>query len=388
MSSRTRLFVLWITAPVIAFAIVGGLLGNVLAREDTYPHLAIFSDVVTRIVRNYVEQVNIDKVMHGAMHGLADSLDPDSTYLTPDEVKQIEKATPLPPGDVGLEITRQYYLRVVSARDNSPAAKAGLRTGDYVRAIDDVSTREMSVWEGVRALRGAPGSTLKLTIIRGNAADPHLVELTRETAVTVDVSGRVVAPGIGYVRIAAIGPETADQVKAQVALLARAGASRLIVDVRRTSGGDLDAGLALARLFVAKGTLAIRESKQGGRETISGAAGDGPVTAPAELLVDTGTSGAAELFAAALAGNQRADLIGERTLGRAAVQQLIKLPDGSGLWLSTTRYLTPAGIPLHEKGVEPTFLVDQPDVAFGQPAPAGDPVLEKAIERFSLKQAA
>src|SRR5207247_3211707 len=141
--SRTRLIVMTISAPVIAFAVVGGLLGKVAAREDTYQHLKIFEDVVQLITSNYVEDVNIDKVMHGAMHGLADGLDPDSAYLTPDQVKQVEAGTPLPAGDVGIDLTRQYYLRVIAARDNSPAAKAGLRTGDYVRASTDPPTREM-----------------------------------------------------------------------------------------------------------------------------------------------------------------------------------------------------------------------------------------------------
>ena len=144
-------------------------------------------------------------------------------------------------------------------------------------------------------------------------------------------------------RIAALGPNTAAQVKSQIAELTKGGASKLIVDVRRASNGTLDDGLALARLFVGKGTLAMRESKGGTRETIAAAAGDGAVTLPTVLLVDTGTSGAAELFASALVGNKRADLIGEHTIGRAATQKLIKLPDGAGLWLSTTRYLTPSG---------------------------------------------
>jgi carboxyl-terminal processing protease len=154
------------------------------------------------------------------------------------------------------------------------------------------------------------------------------------------------------------------------------------------SGGALDDGLAIARLFVAKGTLATREAKGGERQTIAASAGDGTVTLPASLLIDTGTSGAAELFAAALSGNQRADLIGERTIGRAATQKLIKLPDGSGLWLSTVRYLTPAGAPLHEKGLEPTVVVDEPDVEFGQPAPTTDAALDKAIARLTQKAAA
>ena len=196
MSSRTRLIVMSISAPVIAFAIVGGFLGKVMAREDApYQHLKIFDDVVSLISSSYVEEVNIDKVMHGAMHGLADGLDPDSAYLTADQVKQVESGAPLPPAGVGLELTRQYYLRVIAARDNSPAAKAGLRTGDYIRAINDMPTREMSVWEGMRALRGAPGTKVTVTIIRGNAADPHVVELTREAEPPSVVTGRIAGAG-------------------------------------------------------------------------------------------------------------------------------------------------------------------------------------------------
>jgi carboxyl-terminal processing protease len=303
-------------------------------------------------------------------------------------VKQIDSGAALPPGGVGLELTRQYYLRVIAARDNSPAAKAGLRTGDYIRAINETPTRDMSVWEGMRVLRGTPGSKVSITIIRGNANDPHVIELTRESEPASLVHGRMAGSGVGYVRVAAIGPNTAAQVKSQVAELAKNGASKLVVDVRRASSGTIDEGLALARLFVGKGTLAIREAKGGARETIAAAAGDGSVTLPTVVLVDTGTSGASEIFASALVGNQRAELIGEHTIGRAASQKLVRLPDGAGLWLSTTRYLTPKGDPLHEKGLEPTVPVDDPDIEFGAPAPTTDPVLEKAIERLSDKKAA
>ncbi|HEY1912288.1 MAG TPA: S41 family peptidase [Vicinamibacterales bacterium] len=389
MSSRTRVIVMSISAPVIAFAILGGFLGRVMAREgSTFKPLTIFEDVVSLISSNYVEEANMDRVMRGAMHGLADGLDADSAYLTVEEVKQVEAGTPLPPAGVGLEITRQYYLRVIAARDNSPAAKAGLRTGDYIRAINDTPTREMSVWEGVHMLRGAAGTKVSVTIIRGNAADPHVIEMTREVEPSSTVSGRIAAPGIGYVRVTALGTGTASQVKTEIAELTKGGAAKLIVDLRRASSGTLDDGLALARLFVAKGPLTIREGRGGMRETIAAGPGDGSVTLPTVLLIDTGTSGGAELFASALAGNQRADLIGEHTIGRTATQKLIKLPDGAGLWLSTTRYLTPAGAPLHDKGLEPTVPVDEPDVEFGQPAPTADPILDKALEQLSEKKAA
>ena len=392
MSSKTRRLVLWISTPIVVFAVVGGFLSRVNAREDTYQHLKIFDDVLGLITGNYVDKVDIDRVMGGAMQGLADSLDPDSAFLSPAQVKQVESNAALAPGDVGIDLTRQYYLRVIAARDGSPAARAGLRTGDYVRAIGDQPTREMSVFEGMRALRGAPGSKVSLTIFRGSANDPHVVELTRELTPTVDVTGRVAAPSVGYVRVSGVTARTADQARSQIAELTTGGARHLIVDVRRTSGGSLDAGLALARLFVVNGTLAVRETKGQAKDTIAARQGDGTVALPTTVLIDNGTSGAAELFASALVGNKRADLIGEHTIGRAAQQRLIKLPDGSGLWLTTTRYLLPDGTALHEKGLAPTVPVNQPDVEFGQPAPTEDPILDKALEqakdRLTTKAAA
>lgn len=385
MSAQTRRFVLWISSPVVAFVLAGAVLSKVTSGQGVYQDLRIFNEVFNLISSNYVERADIPKVMHGAMDGLADSLDPDSAFLTVEQVKQFESGAAPLAGDVGLDLTRQYYLRVIAARDGSPAAKAGLQTGDFIRVIDGKPTREMSVWSGMRALRGAPGTKVKLTVFRGSANDPHEIELTREATTPADVTGRMASPGVGYVRVAAFGAKTADQVKAQVAELTKAGASRLIVDVRRTSGGSLDAGLAVARLFVSTGTLAVRESKGAPKETMAAKTGDGMIALPVDILADTGTSSAAELFASALVGNKRADIIGEHTIGRAATQKLIRLPDGSGLYLTTTRYLKPDGTPLHEKGLEPTVPIDQPDVEFGQLPPAGDPVLDKALERAGVQ---
>lgn len=387
MSGRTRRVVVWVSAPVVAFVVAGGFLSKVTSGQGVYQDLKIFNDVFNLISSNYVERVDLTKVMHGAMDGLADSLDPDSAFLSSEQVKQIEAGTTPPAGDVGLDLTRQYYLRVIAARDGSPGAKAGLQTGDFIRIIDGKPTREMSVWEGMRALRGVPGTKVKITVFRGNANDPHEIELTREVIAAPDATSRIAAQGVGYIRISAVGPKTPDLVKSQVTDLIKGGASKLIVDVRRTSGGSLDAGLALARLFVGTGTLAMRESKGTPKETIATKAGDGAITLPLQLLADTGTSSAAEIFAAALVGNKRAEIVGEHTIGRAASQRLIKLPDGTGLYLTTTRYLTPDGTPLHEKGLAPTVPVDQPDVEFGQLPPATDPVLDKALERAGVAAA-
>ena len=387
MTSRTRLWVLAASTPVIIFALVGGYLGQVMAKDDTYQHLRVFDDVVSHVVNNYVEEVDLKQAMRGAMRGLADALDPDSAYLTPDLVKTVEGNTNGGPADVGLDLTRQYYLRVVSARDGSPAAKAGLRTGDFIRAIDNRPTRDMSAYEGARLLRGAVGSKVALLVIRGNAADPHELTLVRERVAGAELTSRMANASTGYVRVVEFTKDSPARLKQAFDALAKTGATRYVVDLRGTSRGDLDEGIAAARLFVRGGTLAVRQTKTQ-RDVIPAQTNDGGITAPVELLIDQGTAAAAELFASALGGNDRAELVGERTLGRAARQQLVKLPDGSGLLLSSIRYLTPTSEGIHERGLGPDVEVDQPDVEFGAAPPAKDATLDKALELLAEKKAA
>src|SRR5687767_3419608 len=317
MRIRGRVLVLAVSMAVVAFAVVGGFMSQASARQDSYQYLRTFEDVVSLILNNYVEEVNLDKVMHGAMHGLADGLDPDSAYIDAVQVKVLEKGDLGGPGQTGLELTRQYYLRVIAARDGSPAAKAGLLPGDYIRAIDGQSTRDTSVYEGQRLLRGKPGTKVHLTLLRGNAAEPHEIDLVREELPALAVKSRVAAPGVGYVRIAEFGKGTAEQIKSEVSSLTKAGAKSLIIDVRGTAFGDVDAGLVAARLFVKSGTLAYRQDRGRDKEAIAAGAGDGTITLPVAVLTDNGTSSAAETFAAALHGNKRATLIGERTSARA-----------------------------------------------------------------------
>lgn len=391
MTLKTRLSILLISTPVLAFVLVGGLLGKEKSTGDqTLQHLRVFEDVVGLVISNYVEDVNVDRVMEGAMRGLADGLDPDSAYLTPKQVRAVEAGETLPEGDVGLELTRQYYLRVIAARDGSPAAKAGLFTGDYVRAIDGRPTRDMSVFEGSRLLRGQPGSKVTLTVIRGNAADPHEIALVREKPAGPVVSGRLVAGDVGYIRISSFRPGVVDQLRKQAADLAKAGATTLAIDVRRTAEGAYENGIAAARLFVTSGTLAVKagRDKQSTPETITAAPGDGAIDLPVLVLVANGTAGPAELFAAALEGNKRGELIGEHTLGRAGLQKLVKLPENRALWLTYARYQTPAGVAIQGKGLEPKVEVEEPDVEFGAAAPEKDLILDAAIERAHAKKAA
>jgi len=383
MTTRSRVFVLALSTPIIVFAFVGGYLGQAMAKDDTYQHLRVFEDVVSLVLNNYVEPVDVREAMKGAMRGLADGLDPESAYLTPDLVRSRESNDPGGPAEVGVDLTRQYYLRVVSARDGSPAAKAGIRAGDFVRAIDNRPTRDMSAYEGARLLRGAAGAKVSLLVIRGNAADPHMVDLVRERMAGPDVTSRMANAATGYIRVLQFSGDSASRLKQAVDALAKNGATRYIMDLRGTSRGDLDDGVAAARLFVKGGTLAVRLGRVDQREPIAGQPTEGAVTAPLALLVDIGTAGAAEVFAATLEGNGRADLIGTNTLGRAARQRLVKLPDQSGLWLTYLRYLTPSGDPIHEKGLAPDVDVDLPEIEFGAEVPTPDQALQKAIEHLA-----
>src|SRR3954454_16744359 len=312
MTLKTRLSILLLSTPVLVFVVVGGLIGRASAPsgDGTIRELRVFDDVLQLVLKNYVEEVKVDRAMEGALKGLADGLDPDSAYLTQQQVAAVESGAPLPDGDVGLELTRQYYLRVIAARDGSPAAKAGLQTGDYVRGIDGRPTRDMSVFEGTRLLRGQPGSKVTLTVIRGNAADPHEVPLVREKPPTMVVSGKTAAPAIGYVRIASFREGVVDQVKKQIADLSRAGAKSIIIDLRHTAEGPLENGVAAARLFVKSGTLAIKGGREAdkdadknkdkgkdkdkdkpasntasNREAITAAAGDGAIDLPVQILI-------------------------------------------------------------------------------------------------------
>jgi carboxyl-terminal processing protease len=413
MTTRTRLSVLLVSTPLLAFIVLGGLRGRAAGGDQTFQHLRVFEDVVSLILNNYVETPRIDRVMEGAMRGMADGLDPDTAYLTAADVKALDGgAASIPSGDVGLELTRQYYLRVISSRDGSPAEKAGLQTGDYIRAIDGKPARDLSVWEGERLLRGEPGTKVKLTVIRGNAAEPRDFDLVREKTPGTLVSGKIISGDIGYIRLATFGPDVAPKLQAQVNDLAKTGAKHLVIDVRNTAQGDFSRGIDAARLFVKSGTLAMIAGRDAQakpptdapvqsdkpevekvpasaiRRTITANPGDGAIDLPVTLLVTTGTSGAAEVFAAALEGNKRADLVGERTLGRAGIQKLVRLPDGRGLWLTSERYVTPASEAIQGRGLTPNLGVDQPDLTdFDQPKPTSDPILDAAIERLHKKAA-
>ena len=214
MTSRSRWLIVLISTPLVILVTVGGLIGAPrTAPQEAYRELRTFQEVAQLIAQAYVENPDFEKVMEGAMHGLTDGLDPSSAYLTPDEVRAVEARGTQPTGDVGLVVTRQFYLRVLGVRDGSPAAKAGLQTGDYLRMVDGRPTRDMSAFTGTRLLRGANGSKVSVTVIRGNTADPHVIELTRETIPAESATVKPLTAGVAHVRVAGFGPGTAAALK-------------------------------------------------------------------------------------------------------------------------------------------------------------------------------
>jgi carboxyl-terminal processing protease len=388
MSSKSRWIVFLVSTPLVLFAAVGGLFGAGRAPQTSIPHLRILTDVIQHIINDYVEPADPDKVMDGAMRGLVEGLDPMSAYLSPDEVTLADTGAPLPAGSVGLTITRQFYLRVLGVRDGSPAMRAGLRTFDLIRAIDGKPTREISALAGARLLAGDVGSKVSLTVIRGNAAEPHVVDLIRAPVAGPPVVSKRLPSGEGYVRVVSFAAGAAAALGGELDALQKAGAPGAVIDVRGTADGAITEGIAAARLFVKSGTITILSGRNDARTPTTAAAGDGAITLNVVVLTSFGTAGAAEVFAAALSGNHRAEIVGGQTAGLAAVQHLVKLPEGRGLWMTYARYLAPDGTPIHEHGVEPNVSVDEPSVAFDETPPLTDAALAKAIARLAVKKAA
>lgn len=387
MSSKARWFLVALSTPLVIVAAVGGLIGaSPAVPQKGFEHLRVFEDVVQLVNGAYVEEVNPDKVFDGAMRGLAEGLDASSAYLPPAEVALVDNKTPLGEGDTGLVITRQFYLRVLGVRDGSPAARAGIRTGDFVRAIDETPTRDMSAFTGTRMLRGAVGSKVRVLVIRGNAAEPHEVSLTREKLVDA-VKGEI-KDQVGIVRLQSFSATpsggAAAALRSQAETFQKAGAKAMIIDIRGVADGSYDEAIKAAQVFVGAGTVATRQGREAAsKENIPSASGANAVKIRVIVLQDFGTAGPAEVFAAALAGNKRAEIVGERTAGLAAEQRLVRLPENYGLWMTYRRYYTIGAdaAPILERGVKPDVNVESPTVEFGEPAPAVDDMLVKAIER-------
>jgi carboxyl-terminal processing protease len=389
MNPRSRLLVATVSTALVGYVAAGSLVG--LVRSDSsYSQLSVFNEVVHIIGEAYVEPVNMDRALNTANQGLTEALDGDSAYLDAEDFKAYQQsASREAEGETGLTLTRRFaFLMVVSVRANSPAERAGLRTGDIVKTIDGRHSRSIPVAVGERLLRGAPGSVVKLAVMRSRT-EPAEFSLVRERLVPVPASARLLEPGLGYLRVTEFSSQTVDEVRAGLELLTRDGAKQLVLDLRRAATGSPLQAVAVAELFIKQGVITKLTGRKQPEQVWSAdprkLAWEGPMAA----LIDTGTAGAGEVLAAALLDAGRATLVGERTFGRAGVQKAIPLPEG-GLVLTVAKYLSPKGNPIHGKGVEPNEAVAAPrpkddddddadPVAAPVPA-AADPILDKAVQ--------
>ncbi len=386
MSHRARLFVALVSTGLIGYVAVGSLLGKALG-DTSYGQLAIFNEVVRLVIDAYVEPVNLDRAMAGARLGMSDALDGDSSYLDPEQWKLVQQAPAETDAEIGVVLTRRFaFVMVVAARPGSPAARAGLRAGDLLKSIDERHTRPMPALVAERLLRGAPGSSVKLSVLRAGA-EPFDLTVVRERIAPAAAAGRMLDAATGYVRVSDFTPRSAEDVRAQVESLRRSGAERLVLDLRDAAWGAPADGVKVAELFLQGGPVGKLVGRRQEETLLQADASRSAWSGPLVALVTNGTAGPGEIVAAALADAGRAKLVGEHTFGRAAVSKTVPLPEG-GLVLTVAKYMSPKGTSIHGQGLAPAVPVEDED---GDEEPAEgaarpDRILEKALE--ILKQPA
>ncbi len=381
MSHRTRLLVALVSTGLIGYIAVGSLLGRVLG-DTSYGQLAIFNEVIRLVLDAYVEPVNVDRAMAGARLGMSDALDGDSSYLDAEEFRLYQQAPKEAEAEIGVVLTRRFsFVMVVAPRPGSPAEKAGLRTGDILKTIDERHTRPMPAVVAERLLRGAPGSSVKLGVLRAGA-DPFDVTVVRERVLPVAPQGRMLEGGVGYLKVTDFTPATAEDVRTQVDALKREGAAQVLLDLRGASWGAPADGVKVAEIFLQGGPVAKLVGRRAEERLLQADAARSAWSGPLAALVDNGTSGPGEVVAAALLDAGRARLVGEHTFGRASVSKTVALPEG-GLVLTVAKYVSPKGTAIHGEGLVPSVPVasereEDEDLPEGAPKP--DRILEKAIE--------
>jgi carboxyl-terminal processing protease len=331
--------------------------------RSTYKGLKTLNDVLDMVEKNYVEPVSTDKLLQGAINGMIKSLDPHSTFMTVDMYKELEVETRGSFGGVGIEITLvKDILTVVSPIEDTPAYKAGVKAGDQIIKINGDSTKDITIMEAVKKLRGAKGTKVTVTIVREGLTKPLDIELTRGIIVVKSVKTKLYNDSIGYVRIASFQEHTGDDLqKALKELNAKANPlTGLVVDMRNNPGGLLTQSIEVSDAFLKKGVIVSTRGRSKNMDSKSVARDDGDEpSCPIVVLVNEGTASASEIVSGALQDNKRAIILGTQTFGKGSVQTIIPLEDGSALKLTTAKYYTPNGRSIQAEGITPDIVVKQ-----------------------------
>ena len=365
-----------------------GWLGVHAGQQDgAYRQIAVYRQVLSKIQSEYVTEPSIGDVTTGALHGLLESLDADSSYLTPTEYKIYKERPATGVAQVGITVSKRFgYATIVSVLPGSPADKEHLSDGDVIESIGEQSTRELSLAVIRLLLEGKPGTTIALSVVRPRKADPDKVTLTRSiTAQPALAEQQYENSTILYLKPGALTTVRVDEIAARIKAAGKG--HKVLLDLRDSSGGDAEQGLRLANFFVKDGTLAALEGQKFSRQTMTADPAKFLTDAPLAVLVNRGTYGPAELAAAAIEDAKRGDVVGERTFGEGSVQKTLELPDGAALLLTVAKYQTPGGKKIQDEAVTPTVLVGQTidEEEDETPAVKGDEPLDKALNLLKAK---
>ncbi|MBF0428604.1 MAG: S41 family peptidase [Magnetococcales bacterium] len=357
-------------AVLVAMLVLAHLLAdNVLAvSQVTYEKLRVFSEVYSLIKQNYVEEVDEKSILYGAIGGMLKALDPHSSFLTPENFKEMRVDTRGEFGGLGIEISRDDRgIRVVSPIEDTPAYRAGMKSGDVIVKIDDVNALDMDLLEAVKKMRGKPGSKVTLMVVRKGESKPLSFTLVRAVIKIRSVKWREETAGIGYVRIIQFNEQTQPLLESAIAELTKKSENGklkgLVLDLRNDPGGLLDQAVAVSDAFLEEGRIVYTKGRIPGKNmSFDAQPGDLAKGAPIVVLINGGSASASEIVAGALQDHRRGVIMGTQSFGKGSVQTIIPLADGSGLRLTTAQYYTPNGRSIQAKGIAPDILVEDLDV--------------------------